>query len=359
MDLVKINDLNKKQFIKFYEDRYLNNSIKRNSMSSMLKGLINGKSIMCKSVDLEPLMVEDNGKIIMISILAYAYRMPDFLQIGFFEAIEDNPSAFKLILDRAKLLAKEKGATKISGSLNIHVNYGLGFMSSDYDSWQGFGTPHNPPFYNSLFENEDFTSLDMVSFKKDMTQMEPLFPEKLRDKLKNRYNVREVNFSNLVREAKIYTEINNEAFLNHPFYYTREAEEDLELFKEFKYLLRPENLLFVERDGIPVGFMLWYPDFHNLMSPRETIGLFTVIKSKLFPHKMNSFKIVEIGVIPSEQNRGAIMALFDYCYNTAKGKYDSFESGWVLENNRKSFALGEKWADGIHKKYKAFVKEVK
>lgn len=358
MNLVRINNSNKKQFIKFYEDRYLNNPIKRNSMSSMLKGMLNGESVMCKSVDLEPWMVVDNGRIIMITILAYAHRMPEFLQISFFEAIEDNPSAFKLILDRAYSLAKEKRATKISGTLNIHVNYGLGFLASDYEAWQGFGTPHNPSFYNTLFEDAGFETIDMISFKKDMTQMQPLFSDRLKEKLRKRYTVRKVNFKDLENEARIYTQINNEAFSEHLFYYPRDNSEDLELFKEFKYLLKPENLLFVERDGVPVGFMLWYPDYHSLMAPRESVGLFTVIKNKLYSNRMKTFKIVEIGVIPSERNRGAIMMLFDYCYDCSKDKYQSFESGWVLAGNRKSLALGLKWADGVHKKYKAFVKEV-
>ena len=358
MKLVRVDHSNKKNFIKFFEDRYLNNPLKRNSMSSLVKGLLYGKSIMCKSVDLEPLMVEDKGSIIMICILAHAHRMPDFIQIGFFEAIEDKPSAFQLILHRARIMAKEKGARKLSGSLNIHVNYGLGFLSSDYDSVQGFGTPHNPKFYNSLFEDAGFESIDMVSFQKDMVEMKPLFTDRIRERLKQRYNVREVNFKKLEEEAKIYTEINNEAFKDHPFYYPRVEEEDLELFKEFKYLLRPENLLFVERDCKAVGFMLWYPDFHSLMKPNDSIGLKTVIKSKLYPNRMKTFKIVEIGVIPSQQNKGAIMSLFDYCYSCAKDRYSSFESGWVLAGNKNSLALGEKWADGIHKKYKAFVKDI-
>ena len=358
MNLITINNTNRKQFIKFYEDRYINNPIKRNSMSSTLKGLLSGKSVMCKSVDLEPVMVVENGKIIMIAILAYAHRMPEFLQISFFEAIEDNPLAFKLILDRATLIAKKKSATKISGTLNIHVNYGLGFLASDFDSWQGFGTPHNPEFYNTLFQNAGFESIDMVSFKKDMTKMQELFPMRLTERLKKRYSVRGVNFKDLEKEANIYTEINNQAFSEHLFYYPREASEDLELFKEFKYLLKSNNLLYVERDGVPVGFMLWYPDFHSLMNPKETVGLRTVIKSKLFPSKMKTFKIVEIGIIPSERDKGAIMALFDYCYQCAKDKYESFESGWVLTENTKSYALGGKLADEVYKHYKAFTKDV-
>ncbi|TJX15914.1 hypothetical protein E9840_01805 [Tissierella creatinini] len=358
MKLVKVDNSNKKYFIKFFEDRYLNNPLKRNSMSSLVKGLIYGKSIMCKSIDLDPLMIEEGGRVIMITILAFAHRMPDFIQIGFFEAIEDNPSAFQLILHRAREMAKGKGATKLSGSLNIHVNYGLGFLASDYDSNQGFGTPHNPKFYNTLFEGAGFETIDMVSFNRNMLDMKPIIKDRMRDRLKDRYIVRQVNFKELEKEAEIYTRINNEAFKNHPFYYPRVVEEDLELFKEFKYLLRPENLLFVEREGVPVGFMLWYPDFHSLMKPNETLGLKTVIKAKLDHNKMRTFKIVEIGVIPQEQNKGAIISLFDYCYICAKDKYDTFESGWVLINNQNSLALGERWADGIHKKYKAFIKDI-
>lgn len=358
MELLNLNNSNKNKFIKFYEDRYLNNLLKRDSMSSLLKGLLNGTSVMCKSVYLEPVMVVENDETIMIAVLAHAYRMPEILQIGFFEAIEDNQKAFSMILKRANDLAKEKGATKLSGSLNIHVNYGLGFLASDYDSKQGFGTPHNPEFYNTLFEDQEFETIDMVSFKKDIKDMDPLFSERLSRRLSKRYTVRNVNFRDLENEAKIYTELNNEAFGNHLFYYKRDYNEDLELFKDFKYLLKPENLLFVERNKNPVGFMLWYPDFHSIMKAHESLGLRTVIRNKLFPNRMKTFKIVEIGVIPSEQNKGAIMMLFEHCYNLTKNRYDSFESGWVLAGNRKSFALGEKWADGIHKTYKAFIKDV-
>lgn len=358
MELLNINKSNKNQFIKFYEERYLNNPLKRDSMSSLLKGLLNGTSVMCESVFLEPVMVVENGKILMIAVLAHAYRMPYILQISFFEAIEENEEAFSMILRRANSLAKEKGAKKISGTLNIHVNYGLGFLASNYDSKQGFGSPHNPEFYNTLFEDQGFETIDMVSFKKNMNDMDPLFSESIYKKLSKRYTIRNVNFKALDNESKIYTELNNEAFSNHPFYYKRDYNEDLELFKDFKFLLSPENLLFIERDKKPVGFMLWYPDFHNLMKPNESVGLKTVIRSKLFPNRMRTFKIVEIGVIPSEQNKGAIMMLFDHCYKLARNKYDSFESGWVLADNRKSFALGDKLADGIHKKYKAFIKDV-
>lgn len=358
MELVKVIDRNKKTFLNFYRSQYLNNPLKRDSLSGMLKALLYGKSELCKSVELEPLMVVENNKIIIICILAFAHRMPDYVQIGFFEAVEYNMEAFQLILDRAVALAKVKKASKISASLNIHVNYGLGFLASGYDKMQSFGMSHNPEFYHRFFEATNFKSIDMVSYKKDMKKVDSLLSYETSKKLKERYTVREADFNNFKRDCAIYTDMNNKSFNEHLFYYPRKKEEDYELLKDMKFLMKPENLLFVEKEGNPVGFMLWYPDFNQVMSSSETVGLRTVIKNKLLGSKIDTFKIVEMGVIPGERNKGAILALFDYCFKCIKDKYDFMESGWILSDNFKSRNFGVKWADCESKKYKAYIKEL-
>lgn len=358
MKLVQIDSSNSKEFIQFYESIYLKHPLKRNSMSTVLRGLLKGSYSICKSTDMEPLMVKKNNEIIMICILAHAHRMPDYIQISFFEAKEKNDDAFNMILNRANMLARERGANKISGSLNIHVNYGLGFLASDYDKWQSFGTSHNPDFYNSLFLENNFTAIDMVSLHKDIRNMEELFPSSLQNKLEKRYAIRHIEFKSLRKEAAIYTRINDEAFHDHLFYYPRDKEEDFELFKELRFLLKAENLLFVEKDGVPVGFMLWYPDFHRLMRPTETIGIKTVIKNRFISKRIRTLKIVEIGIIPTEQNKGAILALFNYLYKCTKGRFDNFETGWILKDNEKSLNLSLNWSDGIYKNYKAYIKDV-
>jgi len=358
MELVKVDYKNRKAFLNFYKKRYLNNPLKRDSLSDLVKGLLYGKSELCKSVFLEPLMIMENNEIIMICIMAHAHRMEEYIQISFLESDVFNMKAFKLIMNRAETLAKEKGATKISGSLNIHVNYGLGFLASDFDKKQSFGMAHNPKFYNDYFVENGFKTIDMVSYKKNVVQMDKLLNNSIQKKIQERYKVREVDFKNLESEINIYTDVNNDAFSQHLFYYHRKKEEDFELFKDLRFLMKPENLLFVEKAGVPVGFMLWYPDFNQIMSPSETVGLKTVIKNKLFHKKIRTFKIVEMGVIPSEQNKGAILALFDYCYKCTKGKFDNFESGWILSENTKSKNFGIKWADEESKHYKAYIKDL-
>jgi len=198
----------------------------------------------------------------------------------------------------------------------------------------------------------------MVTYIKNITNKQRLLNPNVRDKIEAKYEVREVNLNKLKSEIAIYTRINNEAFVDHLFYYPRKEEEDFELFKEFKYLLKPENLLFVEKGGVAVGFMLWYPDFNKLIKPGEKVGLKTVIRNKLYPNKIKTFKIVEMGVVPSAQRRGAILALFNYCFKCTKGRFDYVESSWILSENTMSRNFGVKWADGESKRFKAYIKDL-
>ena len=358
MNLEFVNPARLKAFVNFYEKRYLSDSLKRNSMSGLLKNLLNGKSVMNSSAYFEPVMVVDQGRIMMIALLAHVDRMSDFLQIAFFEADYKETRAFKLILERAYELAKERGASKLTGSLNVHVNYGLGFLASDYHKPQGFGTMHNPDFYLELFSENGFEAVEMVSFRKDLDELKEVFKPKLIERLNHRYSIRSLDYKHLERDAQIYTSLNNEAFIDHPFYYPREAAEDLELFRDFKPLLRPENLLFAYKGEEPVGFMLWYPDFHEIMKSRETLGIRTVIKNKLMAHRIQTVKIVEMGVLPKEMKRGAVVVLLNQVFELTKGQYSQFESGWILQSNTNSRMLGVKLTDAVYKRYKAYTKDV-
>ena len=164
MELIIANKEKRKDFLDFYKKQY-NHDLKRDTLSGMLKKILYGRSVLNASVDTEPVMVVENNQVIMVSILAHAQRMPEYLQITFFESEKYNMDAFKLILDRALEKAGEKKASKLTGSLNMHVNYGLGFLARGFDKRQSFGSPYNPEFYNYYFENSGFETIKMVSYK--------------------------------------------------------------------------------------------------------------------------------------------------------------------------------------------------
>ncbi len=348
----------KKDFLNFYISQYHNHKLRRDSLSGLLKRILFETSVMSKSIKMLPLLIKKDDEVIMCCVLAKALRMQEYLQMSFFESKEHSLEGFKLLYDKAEEIAEKWQTRFICASLNIHVNYGLGFLKDSYLEPQSFGMAHNDEFIHEYFEKYGFSAIDMVTFHKNMEDEFTLLNDRLRGKLKTRYSVRKADFKNIEKEVEIYTKINNDAFENHPFYYKKIEKEELDFFKDFKLLLKPENLLFVLKDDIEVGFMLWYPDFHQLMGEKETVGLKTVINNKIFNRKMDKFKIVEMGVIKAEQKNGAILALFDYCFMLTKGRYKSFESGWILKDNMMSGSFGYKWADGICKNYVAYVKEL-
>lgn len=341
-------------YLALYKEVYKDNIYFRDSMSMVLKGILTGKSLICKSSMIKPILVLKSKKVVAACTFGIVDRMNDTLQLTFFEALPNQENAIEKILDYGSQLAKEQGINKILIGLNFHVNYGLGLLADNYTSLQSFGSSYNPPYYIDYFKKYASEEINLVSYMGKMDRFDSILNEGLSNRIVNKYKVRKADFKNIERDVGIYTDLNNRAFCNHRFYYERRAEEDIELFKDFKLLLKEENLLILEYEGTPVGFMLWYPDFNQLIRPGEPIGIKTVIKNKFFSYKINKFKIVELGVLPEFQKKGGVLALFNKCRQLVKNRYEFCESGWVLEDNLDSKGFGLRWADE-YKRYKVFL----
>lgn len=358
MDIVKVNKNNMKDFIKFSKDVYKGNLHYHDATSRTLKNILSGKAEICKSSFIEGLMAVRNDEIVAVCVFCIVDRMSDILQMSFFEAKENEKEAIESLIAYGKQIAKKNDIKKILAGLNIHVNYGLGFLANYYDSNQSLGSSYNPKYYLDYFKDIAVEELTLISYTSNMENLDFNLDNRVIDRILRKYKVRKADFKNIEKEAAIYTQVNNEAFKDHRFYYKRKVAEDLELFKEYKLFLKEENLLFLEYKGIPIGFMLWYPDFNQLLSENEEIGIKTLIKSRIFKMKIDKFKIVELGVIPKFQKTGAVFALFDYCKELTEGRYKICESGWILEDNLPSKSFGIRWADKQYKSYKVYLMDV-
>jgi len=344
-----------KDYLAFCKEVYNHNPYYRDTMSRALEDILKGKSLICKSSRISPILVVDSDKVVAACTFAIVDRMPDTLQLTFFEALENQAKAVAKIMDYGKVLAKEQGISKILIGLNFHVNYGLGLLADHYETVPSFGTAYNPPYYIDYFKAYADEEVNLVSYLGKMDKFDLGMDQRLLDRLTAKYTVRKADFKNIKKEVEIYTKLNNHAFSQHRFYYERRLEEDLELFKEFRLLLKEENLLILEYQGKPIGFMLWYPDFNELIKPGEAIGLKTVIKNKFLAHKIKKYKIVELGVLPEFQKKGAVMALFQKCRQLVENRYELCESGWILEGNLASKGFGLRWTDEEYKHYKVFL----
>ncbi|AOT70761.1 GNAT family N-acetyltransferase [Geosporobacter ferrireducens] len=354
MEIRVVDQASVSAYISFCKSIYRRNIYYRDSMSRVLTSILKGKAEICKNSRIVPIMVLEEGRIAAVCTFAIVDRMKDTLQLTYFEALPHQDKAVEQMITYGKALAKAHGIKEILIGLNFHVNYGLGLLADQYEQVQGFGSAYNPSYYIDYFQRLGGEEFNLVSYVARMKGFDFGIKDRMINKINKKYQVRKASFKEIKREAGIYTELNNQAFQNHKFYYERRTEEDLELFQEFKLLLREENLLFLEHNGKPIGFMLWYPDYHELMGPGESLGIKTLIKHKLCAHKIRKFKIVELGILPEYQKNGAVFALFHKCREFVGDRYDYCESGWILEHNRASRGLGYRWADKEYKHFKVF-----
>ncbi|WP_160317190.1 N-acetyltransferase [Oxobacter pfennigii] len=304
--------------------------------------------------EITPILVKEGSSVLAACIYIISKNYPDVLQIAFFEALADCQDAVDLIMKRAKELCAEKNLHAITVGLNGHVNYGLGFLYDKFQDGLSFGSNFNPPYYPEYFSKYSPKRFNLVSFKGDMENVNFEREKDILNRITKKFNYREANFSKFKSEMKVYTDLNNQCFMEHPFYFLREYQEDYELFSELKYFIKGENLLFAEHNNTTIGFLLWYPDFNELLDRGKTIGVDTFIKNKLFSKRIDKFKIVEIAVIPQYQKSGVILGLFNELYNKTKGRFSSYETSWILEDNYRSKSLGAKWAEEEYKHFVAF-----
>jgi hypothetical protein len=354
INIVGCNSNNYKLYLKFVNSIYKDNMFYKDTMSSILKAMLLKQNEFSKHAYIHPVMIYKDNKIAAVCIYIHADNYKETLQIAFFEALPSEEAAVELMINFGKDLCRERDISKITLGLNGHVNFGLGLLCDHYDTPLSFGNNYNPSYYIDYFKTYKTTEYTLTSYCGNMDDFNLDRQQKAIEKICSRFTFRNANFRDFKNEMEIYTNLNNECFADHPFYFKRSCKEDYELFKDLKLFMKEESLIFAEKDGQPIGFMLWYPDFNELISDGKSIGISTFIKNKLFSDKIKKFKILEIGVLPAFHSTGAILGLFNECFKRTKGRYSLYESSWILDSNFKSKNFGVKWANKEYKHYKVY-----
>jgi len=354
MELLFCSEDDCREYMIFVKSIYKSFPNYKDYSSPVLKMFLYKEGAFCRNSEIIPVMVKEKGYVIAAYIYIISKNYPDVLQVAFFEALEGCQGAVDLIMEKARQMCIKRGLNKITVGLNGHVNYGIGFLCDRFDECLSFGSSFTPPYYAEYFLKYNPKQYKMVSFCGDMDMLNFENENKILERVNKKFNYREADFKNFRSEMKIYTDLNNVCFKEHPFYFKRTYQEDYELFYDLKHFIRGENIIFAECGEIPIGYMLWYPDFNELIGSGKTIGAGTFIKNKLFAKNIKKFKIVEIAILPEYQQSGAILGLFSECYKKTINRYKSYETSWIFEDNFKSRNFGVKWAENEYKHYVAF-----
>ena len=324
-----------KAFAKAGADVYSGNKYFRGTEGSVEKLLLTSESAFNNHSSVKIFIVRDGNDIVARFALIHDRLLPDYIQVSFFEAQSGLGDIFGLI--KKEIIHYFPKCLKVVVGLNGHLNYGAGILLNHFDEVPVFGLPYNPGYYAGYFKNLDRHNMFTFRFGMDVyyAWAEAYKPQREMKGLTARY----MNKRNIKAESAIYTQLNNLSFTKHPFWASRFAEEDQELFYPFRFLLNNENLIFAEVDGKPAGFLLWYPDFNQLVSTQRDLNVLDVIRYRI-GSSIDTFRFTEIGIIPEYQGSPVALALlskslpavlecgFKYC-----------EGGFIFEENRASIAF--------------------
>lgn len=324
-----------KVFSKITSDVYRGNPYFRGTELSVEKLLLNASSAFNTHSSCKKFIVRDGSDSVARFALIHDHRLADYTQVAFFEAQKGLGDIFTLI--KKEIAIHFPQCNKVVVGLNGHLNYGAGILLNRFDEAPLFGLPYNPDYYASYFK--DLRCRKMVTFRFGMEAYHAWTQTYQAQRVLKGLTVRFMNKRNIRQESAIYTQLNNRAFTNHPYWANRDNEEDLELFNPFRFLLDNENLIFAEVDGKPVGFYLWYPDFNQLVSSQRDLNVFDVLKFRI-KNSIDTFRFTEIGIMPEYQGSPVALALIHKSLPTLLEKgYRFCEGGFIFEENRASIAF--------------------
>lgn len=292
--------------------------------------LVDGNTVFLRHARLEPWLAVDKDRTVARFALLQDLLRPEDLQLAFYEALPEAEALLEQILP----LARERfpRCTRLVAGLNGHLNYSAGFLADRFELPPVFGLPWSPPYYLGHFRA--LSRQDMLSFRFPMEKLcaharevPPRPPKGVR--------LRTLDRSQLRRDTALYTQLNNACFQQHPHWADRTAEEDYELFHPFRHLLDNEHLILAEGEEGPLGFLLWYPDFNELVGPGRTLGLRELLRYRLLGRRPETCRLTEIAVVDS-QRRGplALALLREMGRLAAPRKFRWCEGGFIFEENR-------------------------
>lgn len=327
-----------RDFARFGHRVYEGNPHFRGTQDSVEKLLLLGPTAFHSHARISMYLVVETGEVVARFALVHDARLPEYVQVAFFEARPGLTGLWNLI--RAQAAREFPGVPRVVVGVNGHVNYGAALLLGPFDQAPVFGLPYSHDYYPDYFAS--LRPRKLVSFRFPMGGIHDwVNGYGALDRMEG-ITLRFMDKNNIAADIAHYTSLNNACFQQHPFWADRDAAEDLELFHPFRHLLDNEHLVFAEHEGRPVAFYLWYPDFNRLVSGPRDLDLRDWLKLRLRAH-VDTLRFTQVGVLPSYRNRPLAVAMIRKSLPAvARARHEYVEGGFIFEENRASIALAKR-----------------
>ena len=310
----------------------------RNTDSTILEMLLGGRAAYHQHAQVRPFLLERDG-VVGRGLLIHDQNLGQYVQAGYFVAEPDLFGVRTAIEEQARQTFP--GVPRLVVGLGGHVNHPTGILIDGFDP-PAFGYTWNPPYYGAYFDG--LVPHPMVSYRFEtapgyrfVDQLGAAFPP-------GAVVTRNMDWQQMHREVNLYTELNNACLGEHPYWSDRRPDEDWELLQPFSQFIGGENLIFAEVGGEAVGFLLWYPDFNQLIAtPEEHLSPRHLLEFR-DRNPIRAVRLAAVGV--KKEHRGGLVVpamLLRMAQSVRKGPYEFCEGGYIFENNMSSMGMTHKF----------------
>ncbi len=278
---------------------------------------------------------------------------------GFFEC-EDNQETADLLFNTAAAWLHQRGMNRIRGPASYSSNDEFGLFLGGDPGPPRFLMPWNPSYYVRLIENFGFTKvMDLHAWHMwtdDRSDLARWTRISARIKEREGITLRQIDMRRFKDEVDLIRDLYADAWSKNWGFVPMTTEEFDLMASQMKSVLIPSWVIFVEKNGVAVGFGLALPDLNQIIKN---------LKGKLFPfgwlklllgkNKCDFARVVTLGVRREFQGRGIDSILYDGLAKAVSGSgVDNSELGWVLENNDTMNHALERAGGRISRRYRVY-----
>jgi hypothetical protein len=287
---------------------------------------------------------------------------------GFFGLIEspDDPAVFSALFSAAEDWLKNKGMQTVVGPFNLGINQEVGILVEGFETPPRIMTTHSAPYYGASIENCGYSpAQDMLAYELDIgSYKSPASKNEVLDRYQDRVKVRELNRKNTEADFEIMRDVFNDAWQDNWNFVPFTQEEFNAIGKELLMVVPHDFLQIAEIDGEPAAFIALLPDINHAIAdlngrllPFGWAKLLWRMKVK-FP---KTCRIPLMGVRKKYQNTifgptMAYMLIESVMGPGLKRGGERVEMSWILESNKPTRNIIEKFGGRITKRYRMYEK---
>jgi len=287
---------------------------------------------------------------------------------GFFGLIEapDDAQVFSALFETAENWLREQGMLRISGPYNLGINQEIGILIEGFDTPPRVMTSHSRNYYGAAIEDCGYQpAQDLLAYELDIhSYTRPGSMQEVIERNADRVKVRPLDRKNKEADFENMRQIFNDAWQNNWGFVPFTREEFITVGKELLLVVPIDFIQIAEIDGEAAAFIVLLPDLNEAAAD---------LKGRLFPFGWakllwrlkvrfpKACRIPLMGVLQKYQKTifgptMAYMLVESVIEPGMSRKGELVEMSWILESNKPTRNIIEKFGGKITKRYRMYEK---